>query len=165
MNWRLNLILKKLLLLDASEKFLSLIHFVKDTQKLYNRLKASRLARFLKTRKHVNQGKTQCWALFVISKATFTKTAIKPKFVDRFSVKKFSAKIAQEANGCLLWFLYLHNVASGLEKPLPWSRRRVALEQQTKYGSSELRLEGRDTGSTCLSFIIEFDKNLLTGDI
>ena len=34
--------------------------------------------------KHMKTGKTQCWALFVISEATFTKTAIKAKFVDRF---------------------------------------------------------------------------------
>ena len=40
-------------------------------------------------------GKTQCWALFGFSKATFTKTAIKPKFVDRFSLKNFSAAIDQ----------------------------------------------------------------------
>ena len=32
---------------------------------------------------------------FWFSKATFTKTAIKPKFVDRFSLKKFSAAIDQ----------------------------------------------------------------------
>ena len=49
------------------------------------------------SKKHENMwiSKTQCWALFVISKATFTKTAIKPKFVDRFSLKKFSAAIDQ----------------------------------------------------------------------
>ena len=62
---------------------------------LYNRLNASRLARLRKTRKHVNHGKTQCWALFVISKATFTKTAIKPKFGDTFPWKNFSAAIDQ----------------------------------------------------------------------
>ena len=45
------------------------------------------LARIRKRWKSVNLGKTQCWALFVISKATFTKTAIKPKFDDRFSLK------------------------------------------------------------------------------
>ena len=39
--------------------------------------------------------KQRCGALFVISKATFTKTASKPKFVDRFSFKKFSAAIDQ----------------------------------------------------------------------
>ena len=49
-----------------------------------NRLKASTLVQFWKTRKRVNQGKTQCWALFVISKATLTKTAIKPKFFKNF---------------------------------------------------------------------------------
>ena len=37
--------------------------------------------------KRVNLGKMQCWALFIIFKATFTKTAIKPKFDDRFSLK------------------------------------------------------------------------------
>ena len=39
--------------------------------------------------------RTQCWTLFVISKATFTKTAIKLKFVDRFSLKNFRAAIDQ----------------------------------------------------------------------
>ena len=34
--------------------------------------------------KHMKTGKTQCWALFIITEATFTKTAIKAKFVDRF---------------------------------------------------------------------------------
>ena len=59
------------------------------------RLNTSRLVRFRKTRIHVNQGKTQCWALFLISKATFTKTEIKPKFVESFSLKNFSAAIDQ----------------------------------------------------------------------
>ena len=49
-----------------------------------------KLSEFRKTRKHVNQGKTECWALFVISKATFTKTTIKPKFTNTFSLKNFS---------------------------------------------------------------------------
>ena len=40
-------------------------------------------------------GKTQRRALFVISKATFTKTAIKPKFMNRFSLKIFNAIIYQ----------------------------------------------------------------------
>ena len=40
---------------------------------------------------------TQFWTLFVISKATFTKTAIKPKFVDRFSLKEFQ---------CCNWSVY-----------------------------------------------------------
>ena len=43
---------------------------------LYNRINASRLVRFWKTRRHVNKGKTRCWALFVISKATFTKQGL-----------------------------------------------------------------------------------------
>ena len=34
-------------------------------------------------------------ALFVISKVSLTKTAIKPKFVIRFSLKNFSAAIDQ----------------------------------------------------------------------
>ena len=46
--------------------------------------KYSRRAWFRKTRKHMNQGITQYWALFVISKANFTKTAIKTKFVNKF---------------------------------------------------------------------------------
>ena len=47
------------------------------------------------SKKHENMriSKTKCRAPFVISKATFTKTAIKPKFVDRFSLKNFSATI------------------------------------------------------------------------
>ena len=52
-----------------------------------NQLNLSRLARIRKRGKRVNLGKTQCWALFVISKGTVTKTAIKPKFDDRFSFK------------------------------------------------------------------------------
>ena len=59
------------------------------TLTLYDRQNASRLAQFRKPRKRMNRGKTQCWALFVTFKATFTKTAIKPKFDDRFSFKKF----------------------------------------------------------------------------
>ena len=41
----------------------------------------------------MNQGKTQCWVLFVISKATFTETAIKTKFLDRFFKNFFSILI------------------------------------------------------------------------
>ena len=41
-------------------KALSIIRFANDPFTLYNRLNASRLARFRKTRKHVNQGKMQC---------------------------------------------------------------------------------------------------------
>ena len=70
--------------LDVSGKVLPLIRFANDPYTLYNRLNASRCARFRKIRKHVNRGKTQCSALFVIFKATFTKTAVKPKFDDRF---------------------------------------------------------------------------------
>ena len=60
---------------------------------LYNRLNASRLPRFQKTREHVNQGKRN--PLFVVSNAIFTKTAIKPKFVDRFSLKNVNAAISE----------------------------------------------------------------------
>ena len=43
----------------------------------------------------MNQGKTQCWALFVTSQANFTKTAIKTKFVDKFFENFFSTLIDQ----------------------------------------------------------------------
>ena len=56
----------------------------------YNRLNASRLRRFWKKHENMWISKTQCWALFRFSKGTFTKTAIKPKFVDRFSLKNWS---------------------------------------------------------------------------
>ena len=53
-----------------------------------------KLSEFRKTRKHVNQGKNRMLrALFVISKATFTKTTITPKFTNTFSLKNFSATI------------------------------------------------------------------------
>ena len=53
----------------------------------YNRLNKSRLVQF-RAKKHENMwiSQTQCWALFVICKATFMKTVIKPKFVDGFSL-------------------------------------------------------------------------------
>ena len=54
-----------------------------------------RLGWLRKTWKHTNQGKTQWWALSVISKATFTKTAIKPKFFGKFPLKFFSTAIDQ----------------------------------------------------------------------
>ena len=41
----------------------------------------------------MNQGKTQCCALFVIFKATFTETALKTKFVDRFFLAWFPSEI------------------------------------------------------------------------
>ena len=63
---------------DDYGKVSSLTRFANDPFTLYNQLNASRLARIRKRWKSVNLGKTQCWALFVISKATFTKTAIKP---------------------------------------------------------------------------------------
>lgn len=45
-------------------------------------------SRDLKKYETCKQGKTQCWALFVISKATFTKTAIKPKCISNISLHK-----------------------------------------------------------------------------
>ena len=74
-------------------KVLSLTRFSNDLYTLYKWLNASRLVRFWKTWKHVNQGKTQHWALLitVICEASFTKTVIKPKYVDRFSSTFFRA--------------------------------------------------------------------------
>ena len=80
--------------------------------------------------KIVSQGKTQCWgAHFVISNAIFTKTAIKPKFVDIFSLKTFSAAIDR----CTIksvpefrvhWKLFnLFNMGANLSKY--WSDVRV----------------------------------------
>ena len=94
-NWRLDLMQTNVLLFGCFRKVFSPIRFVNDPHTLYNLLNASRLARFRKTWKHVNPGKTQCWVLWVILKATFTKTANKTKFVDRFSLKNFSAAIDQ----------------------------------------------------------------------
>ena len=71
---------------EVSKKFLSLLCFANDFYTLYNRLNTSRLAWFRNNMKNMWISKMQCWALFVISKGTFTKTAIKPKLVDRFSV-------------------------------------------------------------------------------
>ena len=45
--------------LDVSGKVLPLIRFANDPYTLYNRLNASRPARFRKVREHVNGGKTQ----------------------------------------------------------------------------------------------------------
>ena len=53
------------------------------------------LNRFQNTWKHMNQRKKQCWTLFVIPKATFKKTVIKTKFIDRFFKYIFSTLIDQ----------------------------------------------------------------------
>ena len=82
-----------LLFLDVSEKFLPLIRFANDLYALYNRLNAIRLTGFRKTMKTCESVKSN--ALFLISRATFTKTAINPKFVDRFSLENLSAAIDQ----------------------------------------------------------------------
>ena len=97
MHWRLDLMQTNLNLLLNADKFatfwmFSLIRFANDPYTLYNPLNASRLARFWNTWKRMNQGK-KCCALFVISKASFTKTAIKTKFFDRFFKNFFSTLI------------------------------------------------------------------------
>ena len=116
MNWRLDFMQTNWLFFDVSGKVLSLIRFANDPYTRLNRINASRFAPFRKTRKHVNRGQTQCWALFVISKATFTKTAIKPHLDDRFSLKNFDAAIDQCTIKCidldnfLLWDFLLSRV-------------------------------------------------------
>ena len=101
MNWRLDFMQTNWLFFDVSGKVLSLIRFANDPYTRLNRINASRFAPFRKTRKHVNRGQTQCWALFVISKATFTKTAIKPNLDDRFSLKNFDTAIDQCTIKCI----------------------------------------------------------------
>ena len=81
--------------MHVSGKNLSLIRFANDPYTLYNRLRRNTRRLSARFRKHVNWGKTQCWAFFVICKATSRKTVIKPKFNDRFSGKSFSAAIDQ----------------------------------------------------------------------
>ena len=53
--------------LDVSGKALWLTRFANDPYTPYNQRNACRLVQFSKTWKHVNRGKMQCWALFVIS--------------------------------------------------------------------------------------------------
>ena len=80
MNWRLDLMQTNLLLFGCFRKIFITHSFYKwPSYKLYNRLKSStRLVWFRKPQKRVNEGKKQCWAFFLSSRATFTKTAIKP---------------------------------------------------------------------------------------
>ena len=111
--------------LDISGKVLSLIRFANDPYTLYNRLNISRLGRFRKARNHVNRGKTQCWALFVTAKAAFTKTAVKPKFDDRFPLKNFSAAIDHCAIKCPIFFVHWNVLVK-------WSKRRLRTIQQKK---------------------------------
>ena len=92
MSWRLDLMQTNWRLFGCVRKVFITHSFCKWPFALYNRLNTSRLARF---RKNMKISKTQCWALFVISKATFTKTAVKPQFLNRFSLKTFSAAIDQ----------------------------------------------------------------------
>ena len=117
MNWRLDSMQTKLLHLDVLRRGLSRIRLANYPYTLFNQLNVSRL-----TRKHVNSCKTQCWALFVISKATFTKRMIKPKFDSRFSLKIFSDAIDQSTIKCIrleiqIWKVSLQN--SGIEPPPP----------------------------------------------
>ena len=79
MNWTLELMETNSLLFWCFQKFLSLIRFANDLYTLYNCLNAaSRLARFRKKNKRGESIKRNAELFFVISKATFTKTAIKP---------------------------------------------------------------------------------------
>ena len=86
-------------------------------------LNASRLARFRNTRKRMNQGETQCWALFVISKATYTKTAIKTKFVDRF-FKNFFITLTDHCTIKSPNFVSIENFLSCLT----WAQKWVNIE-------------------------------------
>ena len=97
MNWRQDLMQTNLLLFGCFWKVFITHLFANDLYTLYKWLNASRLVWFWKTWKHVHQGKTQHWALLitVISDASFTKTVIKPKYVDRFSSKYFRAATDQ----------------------------------------------------------------------
>ena len=120
-----------------------------DLYALYSRLKANTLERFQKTMKTHGISRTQCWTLFVISEATFTKTAFKPKFVDRFSLKNFRAAIDQcvLSNPCILpvhrKLLKLSNVGAklgeywsdtiDLAKFLLWDVLLPRVKQNIKY--------------------------------
>ena len=113
-----------------------------------NRLKASTLVQFWKTRKRVNQGKTQCWALFVISKATLTKTAIKPKFFKNFQC--YNRSVLYKASEFGVHWKFRIN----LFKSKRFKDRRCTYE---KTGSSHLnlRIYGHDR-----SFPVFFTKTL-----
>ena len=89
MQWTLDLMQTNFHFLDVSEKVLALIRSLNDP------LNARTLARFPNTWKRMNQGKTQYQALVVTSKANFTKTAIKTKFVDKSFYNFFSTLIDQ----------------------------------------------------------------------
>ena len=74
---------------------MSSVSFDLPRRVLYNRPKANTLARFRKTMKTCESVKRNVELFFVTFKGTLTKTAIKPKFVDIFSLKNFSAAIDQ----------------------------------------------------------------------
>ena len=96
--------------------FIAHWRFPNDPYTLYDWVNASRLQRFRKTRKHMNRGKTRSWAIFVISKATFTKTVIEPKFDDRLFLKNFSAAIDQ----CTIYSPIFVSTKSCLTKAQNW---------------------------------------------
>ena len=71
------------------------------------------------TWKRMNQGKTQCWALFVISKATFSKTAIKKKKNWPIAyLKHFHCALLNPRISCRLktWLLKLSNMGAKVSK-------------------------------------------------
>ena len=94
-DWRLDLMQKNLLLFGCFRNVFITQSFCKWPLCTLQLAKVNTLVRFRKTMKTHGISRTQCWTLFVISKATLTKTAIKPKFVDIFSLKNFSAAIDQ----------------------------------------------------------------------
>ena len=96
--------------------FIAHWRFPNDPYTLYDWVNASRLQRFRKTRKHMNRGKTRSWAIFVISKAAFTKTVIEPKFDDRLFLKNFSAAIDQ----CTIYSPIFVSTKSCLTKAQNW---------------------------------------------
>ena len=76
-------------------------------------LNASTLARFQNTWKRMNQGKTQCWDLFVICKATFSIKAIKKNssiaFWKHFHYLLVSCRLKT-------WLLKLSNMGAKVSK-------------------------------------------------
>ena len=91
MNWRLDLTQTNLLLFGSSWRVFITHSFCKWP--LYTVQPAEcKYTCTISKKKHENVwiSQMQCRTLFVISEVTFTKTAIKPKFSNRFSSKKNS---------------------------------------------------------------------------
>ena len=114
MNWRLDLMQKNLLLFGSFRNVFVTHSFCKwplctlqlpceqcllrsSSQGTLQPAKGKYTCAISKNHENLWISQTQCWTLFVISKATFPKTAIKPKFVDRFSLKEFQ---------CCNWSVY-----------------------------------------------------------